>query len=120
MRAVLIGIEAGRRLVVENHLGLERERAREADALLHAAGEIARAHRLDAGQPDELERLRDARADLVFTHRAPELLAQPVCDVLADVERVEQRRALKEIGDAAPHLDEVALVHLRDFDVRRT
>ena len=64
----------------------------------------------DAGEADELERLRDARADFVFAHRVPELLAQAVRDVLADVERVEERGALEEIRDAPPHFDEVALV----------
>ena len=78
------GIEARRRLVVEDDLGLQGQRAGQADALLHAAREVARAHALDAGQPHQLERLLDAREDLLVGHLVPELLAQAVGDVLAD------------------------------------
>ena len=66
------------------------------------------------GQADELERLRDARADLLVGHRVPELLAQAVGDVLADGERVEERGALEEVRDAAAHVRELVLVHLGD------
>ena len=72
---------------------------------------------LDSRQPDELERLRDAPEDLVLAHLVPELLAQAVRDVLADVERVEERRTLEEVRDATPDLDEVALGDLRHVDV---
>src|SRR5579872_3366986 len=75
------GVEARGRLVVKDDFGLQRERARQADALLHAPGQVARTHRLDPGQPDELERLRDARVDVGRGHRVPELLAKAVGDV---------------------------------------
>ena len=107
-------VETRRRLVVEDDLGLESERAREADALLHAAREVARAHRLDARQADELERLVDARLDLFAGHLVPELLAQPVRHVLADVERVEQGRALEEVRDPAAHVGQLAVAHRHD------
>ena len=94
-------VEARRRLVVEDDLRVEGERAREADALLHSAGEVRGAHVLDPGQTDELERLRDARLDLVLAHRLPVLLAEAVGDVLADGERVEEGGALEQVGDAA-------------------
>ena len=54
-------VERGERLVEQQHLGLEHERASERDPLRLAAGELVRAARLVAGEPHALERLRDSR-----------------------------------------------------------
>ena len=62
MRRALVGIEPGGRLVVEDDLGPRRQRARQTDALLHAARQIGGPHRLDPRQADPLETLGDARA----------------------------------------------------------
>ena len=58
------GIEAGRRLVVEDDLGLHRDGAREAHALAHASRQIRRPHVLDARQVHPREVLRDALRQL--------------------------------------------------------
>jgi hypothetical protein len=106
-------IETGRRLVVEQHLGLERQRAREPYPLLHAPRQVARPHLFDPREAHAPERLRDPLPYLGIRHRGPSLLAQAIRDVLPDAERVEERRALKQIGDAPPHFVELALRHPR-------
>ena len=58
-------VERAERLVEQQHGRAVDERARERDALLLAAGELARPRLLAPAQLDELERLRHARADLV-------------------------------------------------------
>ena len=63
------GIERGKRLVHQQHRGVVDERTAEGDALLHAAGELARKALLEAGKADELDQLHGApaRARLVET-----------------------------------------------------
>ena len=53
-------VEGAERLVHEQQRRVERECACDRDALLHAARELPRAARLEAGQLDELEHLPDA------------------------------------------------------------
>ena len=48
-------IERGERLVHQQDLGIGGERAREVDALLHAARQLGRIPPLEALEPDELE-----------------------------------------------------------------
>ena len=55
-------VERRERLVHQQHVGLDDERARDADALAHAAGELARQRALEAGQADQLDGLLGARA----------------------------------------------------------
>src|SRR5262249_2939084 len=57
-------VEAGARLVEEEDLGIERHRAREAGALLHAAADLARVVLLEAAQADQRELERRDLADL--------------------------------------------------------
>ena len=53
-------VERRERLVHQQHVGIGGERAGEADALLHAAGQLVREMALEAGEPDHLDqRLRD-------------------------------------------------------------
>ena len=103
------GIEAGRRLVEEDELGLERERAGDRGALLHAAGELGGELVGGAVEADELQlRARD-RGDRVVREIGPLLERQR--DVLADGQRAEERAGLEhdaerrktglEIGEAA-------------------
>ena len=42
-------VERRKRFVEQDHLGIDHERAREVDALLHAAGEFARMTVFEAG-----------------------------------------------------------------------
>ena len=51
-------IEGGERLVEEEHLGVEHERPRQADALLHAAGQLLRVVVRPRAEPDRLEHRR--------------------------------------------------------------
>ena len=54
------GVERGERLVQEQRARLERERARQRDTLLLAAGELGREPVAQAREPDELEHLAGA------------------------------------------------------------
>ena len=77
---------------------MHHERAREADALAHAAGELARIRRLEAVEADEVDRLQRALADLRV--RQPEGLEAEL-HVLEHREPGKEREALKHHGDAA-------------------
>ena len=55
-------VERAERLVVEHHRRVGGERARDADALLHAAGELVGERVLDVLEPDESEHLAGALA----------------------------------------------------------
>ena len=101
MCAVAIGIERRGRLVHQQHLGLHRQRARDAEALLLAAGEAQRAlvqAILDLVPERRLrQRPLDARVDLARVLDAAD--AQAVGDVLVD--RLGERvRALEHHADA--------------------
>ena len=61
-------VERAERLVHQQHLGIDRERARDADALLHAAGELVRAAIERIREPDELEIARRGVAQLGAAH----------------------------------------------------
>jgi hypothetical protein len=54
------GVERAERLVVEHHLRVDRERTREADALLHPARELVRELVRAVLQADELQHLGGA------------------------------------------------------------
>ena len=56
------GVDADRRLVEEDHLGLVHERAREREPAAHAAGELQRGRPLPIAQLDEVEHAVDRRA----------------------------------------------------------
>ena len=59
-------VERAERLVEQQHLGLDRERARDADALLHAAGDLVRIPVLGVRQPDEIQRIVGAPFQVVL------------------------------------------------------
>ena len=108
------GIEARRRLVVEEDLGLERDGAGQGDALLHAARERGGKQALHvASEVDEPEHLRDAGRDLLL--RPGRVLAQREGDVLEDRHRVEEGAALEEHADLLAHGDELLLGKLGDL-----
>ena len=64
-------VERGERLVHQQHRRVHRERADEADALLHAAGELIGIVLLEAGEADQLEIMRDALLDRRRPMRRP-------------------------------------------------
>ena len=57
-------VERGERFVHQQNRRVDRQRAHEADALLHAAGELVGIMLLEAGQADEVEIMRDALLDM--------------------------------------------------------
>ena len=102
-------IDAGRRLVEDEKVGIVDERAAEAELLLHAAGKLAGGARLELLHGRGGEKFGDARAPLLGA--LPEQAAEEV-DVLEHAQRRIEiaPEALRHIGDAAPDLPEVALV----------
>jgi hypothetical protein len=95
-------VEVRQRLVEEQHLGLEHERAGDRDALLLAAGELRGQPALEPGEPEhpELGRLRAVHA---HRHRA-------VADVV-------QHRHVREQRVGLEHHRHVALVGGAQRDV---
>ena len=63
-------VEGRERLVEQQHLGADDDRARECHALLLAAGELAHAAALETGELDHLERLAHLGRDLAFREPA--------------------------------------------------
>ena len=57
-------VERRERLVEQEHARLDRQRARECHALLHAAGELVRVALAGVAKPDQLEQLAHARPAL--------------------------------------------------------
>ena len=104
-----LGVERRERLVEEQHLRLDRERARERDALLHAARELPRVARPGLGHVDELEQLGDALPDRVLAD--PLAHPHPEADVVRDRHVREERVRLEHHAHVAP-------VRRRGTDVR--
>ena len=108
-------VQGGERLVEEQHLGLEGERARQGDALLLSARHLPRVAVARARQADELEQLRRS-----FRDRGLVALAnlQPESDVVGDGHVREQRVCLEDhadvpavgrpVGDVRPVEDDAA------------
>ena len=94
--ARLCGIEAGRRLVEEQHARAVHEREREVEPALHAAGVAADLAVGRVGQPDALEQLVAARAALGL-RQALQRRLQP--HVLAPGEQRVERRLLQRGAD---------------------
>ena len=76
---------------------MHHQRARKADSLAHAAGELARVGGLEAVEADQVDRLQRARAHLRLRH-AERL--EPELHVLEHREPGKEREALEHHGDA--------------------
>ena len=100
-------VEPGGRLVVEDVLRVHRDRARQPDALAHAARQRGRLQRLDVREPHPLEPLAHPPAHLGLVQVA-RVLAQRQRHVLAHRHRVEQRRALEQHPEAPAHRVQLA------------
>ena len=102
-----LGVERAERLVQQQHLGLDRERAGERDALALAAGEL---RGIAVGQPVELHQLEQlvhlARGSAPRRALAARLHAQAERDVLEHRHVAEQRVVLEHEAD-------LALAHVR-------
>ena len=95
------GVERAERLVEQQHLRLDGQRARERDALPLAAGELRRIAIAQIVELHELQQVRDLRCDLVV--RRPmrsRAHAQPERDVLEHRHVTEQRVVLKDEADS--------------------
>ncbi|OLT20400.1 hypothetical protein BJF78_09935 [Pseudonocardia sp. CNS-139] len=103
-------VQGAERLVEQQDVRFEGERAGDRDALAHAAGELARPRVLEAGEADEREQV----ADPLPVHRAARH-AERQRDVLPR-RRPRQQRVLLE-RDAEPvRADEVGRAALLDGD----
>ena len=118
-------IEAARRLVVDEDGRLEHQRAREADALAHAARELGRELRAAtlSSRPRIVELVQHLRAAL--GGRELRVLDEREGDVVEHVDRVEERRVLVDHPELLPHPVELALAHGDDVlavdeDLRRS
>ena len=106
-------IEPGARLVDEQDRRIERHRAGEPGALLHAAGQVAR-HLVVRRSRARRRRASSSRAR--GSRRRPVLVWRRIGkrDVVADRHRVEQRRVLKQEAHVLAHLAELAPGQRRD------
>ena len=103
------GVEGAERLVEQHDIRVDRECARQADALLHAARELARVVALPAGQSDQLEHFLRLFAPLDPGHA---LDLQPVGDVVDDPAMGQQAEVLEHHGHLVPpEVDQLALAH---------
>ena len=105
-------VEVAGRLVGEHDPGLDDERTRDRDALLLAAGELARQVTGAVGEPDLGEQRLRALAQLVALdpgRREPEL------DVLERRQRRDQVELLEDEAEGAqPQLCEIVVAQLRE------
>ena len=102
-------VEAGRRLVVEHHLRVERQRpgqARRASASRRTARPASSARRV-AGSPTSCSRSRTRSAISVSVTRPS---PQPERDVVEDRQAVEQRRPLEQEAEPQPLANSVRLL----------
>ena len=93
-----LGVEVGERLVEQQDVGPDGERAGERHALLLAARELARQARAEAREPDQRQRLLDAFFDVGLRQFAH---LQAKGDVLRHGEVGEQRVALEDHAGVA-------------------
>ena len=89
-----VGVEIGQRLVQQQDLGLDDQRARHRDALLLATRQLPGVPRLVSGQLDDTQHL--AHAGLAVAARQAGLEAQTVGDVLRHRHVRPQRVALED------------------------
>ena len=106
-----LGVEVRQRLVEEEHVRPDRERAGEGDALLLAARELARQALRVGVEPHEPQGLLGARGDLVL--RQPAHL-ETEGDVLGDAHVREKRVALEHHAGVAPPRPQVGDVDAAD------
>ncbi len=97
--AAQLGVERVERFVEQQHARLQHDHARDGDALLLAAGELARIALLEASERDAGERRRHATLDLV-PRDAPH--PEAVADIAGDGEVRKERIALEDDADRPP------------------
>src|SRR3954453_9555248 len=105
-------VETRVRLVEENDLRVQHQRARETGALAHTARELVRHLVAGAAEADLAEAAIADLGDLVLGLVG--VLAQRECHVVVDVHRAEERAVLEEDAELLAHLEEVVVAHVRD------
>ena len=110
-------VERAERLVEQNETRPQHERARDADALAHAAGQLRRIGAAETGEAHECKRLVHAAANFRAIGAGP---AQAECDIVPHVEPREAGIFLKHnpdlVGDGA---GDVTAFHLDGARRRR-
>ena len=112
-RAADLCIECGQRLIKQEHLRADRDGASDRDALLLAAGELARIALRVGGHADHGQGFRDAGANNLFRH-APG--PQSEGDILLDPHMRKERIVLHHHADIAVIGCEVGDVAVADHD----
>jgi hypothetical protein len=92
-----LGIEGGQRLVEQQHLRSDRQRAGNRDALLLTTGKLTGKALSVRRHADHVQCFGDARADVRAGHP---VRLQPKCDVVGDPHVGEQRVRLQHHTDA--------------------
>jgi hypothetical protein len=101
---IWFGVEAARRLVEDQHVGLVHHRLGEADALaiaLRQLEDVLAGHEREAAQPDDPVDLGPDRA----ARHAPDLGGE--AQVVVDPHLGVERRRLGQVADLAAHLERV-------------
>ena len=97
------GVERRQRLVEQQHFGIQRERARDGDALAHAAGELGRLAVGRVRQPDHVDVAPDA-SDAFGFFLAAEHGIDRERNIALDRQPRQQRIALKHHAALRPGL----------------
>jgi hypothetical protein len=105
-------VEAGVGLVEQQDLGVEHERAGQAGALAHAAGDLAGELLLRAGEAGHLHLLEDDVLDLALGLAG--VLPQREGDVVVEVLRAEQGAVLEQHAEQLADLVQLLLADLGD------
>ena len=101
------GVECGERLVEEQHRRVTGQGPGQADALLHAAGELVGIAALEPGEPDEVDDLARLGAALLLAHATDLEAVGNVVDHLAVGQEAE---VLEHHGDlVTPELAQLGL-----------
>src|SRR6185369_534889 len=101
--AARLGVDAGRRLVEQQQLGLVDQAGGEREALLPAAGELAGELLLPSRESEPLEARFDARAPV-----RDRVHARDEVEVLAEAQVLPEAEALRHVPDAP--LDALAVL----------
>ena len=112
-------VERAERLVEQQHLRLHRERAGEADALLHAAGDLRRPLVLGVRHLHEIEIVHGPGVPLGARLRAGEHLVDREPDVVVDGEPRQQRMVLEHDRAVGAGLVDLAVLQQHAAGRRR-
>src|SRR5580658_2005422 len=96
-------IQTSRRFVEKKNLRLQRQRARQANALLHSTGDVG-GHLVDRAFQSHLGKQLLYAIQLFRAPHLPAMMVEWKGHILADGERIVERRVLKEEAHLLPEL----------------